>query len=189
MGQVVVFRGAAKERPGQFILVDTERKVRTEVTTDRIAALMKKVTNWAAQQEDQLLRFSAQPEFQVDFNEPSGALDLSSDVWTYRVATVPADQPESLLRYRVFTDWYARLNSMLHNTPPPGPRLQLNEELAKRGIIPVEINRTIANENAQVRAAHLFSWRLSREDRARLEEAQEQLASFEKISNERYMKR
>ena len=38
-----------------------------------------------------------------------------------------------------------------------------------------------------MRAVHLFSWRLSRDDRARLDEAQKQLASYEKVDNKAFI--
>lgn len=187
--QVIVYRAAQAERTGQFILLDLDRRLRTDVPLLRINELLQKVADWAAVQDDPVLRFSARPEFSVDYNEQSGALSLTSEVWTYRVATAPAENASALARYRDFTDWYARLNSMLHNTPPPGPRLRLNEELEQRGRIPVEIHRTIAGVNSEVRAAHLFSLRLSREDRVRLDEVRKALASYEKVDNETYMAR
>lgn len=187
--QTVVYRRGTQERPGRFILLDPTRRLRTDVATDLMGPLLAKVAQWAAEQDDAILRFSAQPEFSLDFDSQTGALTLDSDVWTYRVATTPAQNPSALARYRDFTDWYARLNSMLHNTPPPGPRLKLNEELERRGLIPVEINRTISPSKTAVRAAHLFSWRLSREDRERLDAAQQHLASFKKVDNETYMRK
>ena len=54
--------------------------------------------------------------------------------------------------------------------------------------MPVEIRRTIGgDEKNVVRAAHLFSWRLSRDDRTRLDEAQQQLASFDKVDNKEFL--
>jgi hypothetical protein len=73
---------------------------------------------------------------------------------------------------------------MLHASPPPGPRLALNAALAKHKVVPVEIRRTIAgDEKNVVRAVHEFSWRLSKDDRARLDEAQKKLASYQKVEN------
>ncbi len=185
--QIAVFRPSTSSRPGQFILLDLQSKQRTEVSTKKIAGLMKKLTRWASEQEDSLLKFSAKPVFETTFDEESGELNLTSETWSYKVATVTAEDRQTLARYREFTDWYTRLNTMMHGSPPPGPRLKLNAALQEHGVVPVEIHRTVASQTEEVRATHLFSWRLSREDRARLEEARRHLANFEKVDNEQFL--
>jgi len=185
--QIAVFRPPTSSRPGQFILLDLEAKRRTEVSTDRIAGLMKKLTRWASEHEDPLLKFSAKPEFETSFDRKTGELNLTSEAWSYKVATVTAEDKQTLARYREFTDWYTRLNTMMHGTPPPGPRLKLNAALEEHGVVPVEIHRSVSTHASEVRATHLFSWRLSKADRARLEEARRHLANFEKVDNEDFL--
>lgn len=184
--EIAVFRRPTAARPGQFILLDIERQRRTEISTDRIDRLIKKLTRWASEQEDELLKFSANAEFEETFDEETGRLSLTSPAWNYQVATVPAEKPSALVRYCEFSDWYARLNTMMHGTPPPTPRLKLNEAFERHGIVPVEIHRTISADSTELRATHLFSWRLSREDRTRLDEVSRHLANFEKVENEAF---
>ena len=185
--QIAVFRLPTSARPGQFILLDLNSKRRTEVNTDKIAGLMDKLSNWAQEQDDPMLKFSAAPEFEEQFEVQSGQLTLDSPQWNYTVATVPAEDVETLGQYRQFVDWYTRLNVMLHGAPPPGPRLALNAALEKHGVVPVEIRRTVESHPATLRAAHLFSWRLSREDHAQLEQVRKYLANFEKVDNENFL--
>ncbi|MCA9235886.1 MAG: hypothetical protein KDA44_10475 [Planctomycetales bacterium] len=185
--QVIVYRRGNADRPGQFILLDRTSKRRTDVPVDRMNALMDKVQAWAAANDDALIKFSAAPEFEETFERDFGQLTLTSKEWTYKVATVPAEDAAALIRFRDFTDAYARLNALLYGEMPPGPRLALNEALEKHGVVPVEIRRILGDdEDTQVRAAHLFSWRLSRDDRGRIDEAQRFLANFEKVDNETY---
>lgn len=185
--QVVVYRRGNKDRPGQFILLDTVNKRRTDVPVDRMNALMEKIEKWAAEQDDEMMKFSAKPDFEEAFDGDLGTLTLESAQWTYKAATIAAGDEAALSRYRDFTDSYAKLNALLHGEAPPGPRLALNAALEKHGVVPVEIRRTLGDdEDTLVRAAHLFSWRLSREDRARIDEAQRYLASYEKVDNETY---
>jgi hypothetical protein len=185
--QTAVFRHPTAARPGQFILLDPDGQRRTEISTERIKRLMKKLSRWADQQENELLKFSAKPEFEETFDESTGQLTLSSPVWTYHVATVPAEQATALARFREFSDWYARLNTMMHGTPPPMPRLKLNEALARHGAVPVEIRRTVSEDSTELRATHLFSWRLSREDQTRLDEVRRHLANFDKVENKSFL--
>ena len=185
--QIAVFRSPTSSRPGQFVLLDLDTKERTEVATDRIEALMKKLTRWAQEQDDPLIKFSAKPDFEETFDSESGILTLTGSLWRYQVASVPAENAKSLNRYREFTDWYTRLNTMMHGTPPPGPRLKLNAALEKHGVVPVEIRRTVDSDSTSLRATHLFTWRLSKEDRARLEQARRYLTSFEKVDNKDFL--
>ncbi|NOY30724.1 MAG: hypothetical protein GXP28_11315 [Planctomycetes bacterium] len=185
--QITVFRPPTSSRPGQFILLDLKTKQRTEVSTKRISGLMKKLVRWASEQDDPLLKFAAEPTFEQQFDEASGMLSLESENWQYQVATVPAENATMLARYREFTDWYTRLNTMMHGNPPPGPRLELNAALQTHSVVPVEIHRKVDSQSTKVRATHLFTWRLSREDRARLDQARRYLTSFEKVDNEAFL--
>ncbi len=185
--QITVFRPSTSTRPGQFILLDLQSKQRTEVSTKRISGLMQKLVRWASDQDDPLLKFSADPKFEEQFDEDSGSLSLESENWLYRVATVPAKNANILARYREFTDWYTRLNTMMQGNPPPGPRLALNAALHKHGVVPVEIHRKVDSQSTEVRATHLFTWRLSREDHARLEQARRYLTSFKKVDNQEFI--
>jgi hypothetical protein len=186
--QIFVYREVSDEHPAQFILLDPATQRRTEIDVDRVAKLMEKLTSWAAEQDDKLVKFSAKPAFTESYDAESGSLTLANPEWTYRVATVAADDRAALQRYRTYIDHYTQLTTMLHSAPPPGPRLALNAALFNRGAVPVEIRRTIAGDEKNVaRAEHLFSWRLSRADRNRLDEAQKNLASYTKVENEAFI--
>jgi hypothetical protein len=186
--EIIIYRTAGEDRPAQFILLDLASQRRTDVDVSRVEKLIEKLAQWGANHSDPLIRFSAEPKFDESFDAKSGTLTLSSPKWTYKVATIDAADQECLVRYRDFIDRYTKLSAMLQNAPPPGPRLALNAALGKHGVVPVEIQRTTGGENKNaVRATHLFSWRLSREDRARLDEAQAFLANFQKVDNEQFI--
>lgn len=186
--QVIVYRQGAEGRTGQFILLDTVRERRTDVEVDRVEKLMHKMTEWASEHKDPLLKFAAKPTFEESFDVESGSLTLANKEWTYRTATHKAPDVASLTRYREFTDRYAELSAMMFNSPPPGPRLALNAALAKHGVVPVEIQRSLGgDEKNAVRATHLFTWRLLCEDRTRLDEAQAHLANYKKVDNEQFI--
>jgi hypothetical protein len=188
--QTIIYRAGAEGEPGVFILLDPATQRRTEIEVVRVERLMEKLSGWAAEQDDELLKFSANPKFRESYDEATGSLTLSNPEWTYRVATYKPQPlvPAALDRYRQFTDRYAQLTAMLHASPPPGPRLALNAALANHAVVPTEIQRTIGgDEDNVVRALHTFNWRLSREDRARLDAAQQQLANFQKVENDAFI--
>jgi hypothetical protein len=185
--EIAVFRLPTSSHPGQFILLDLATQQRTEVSTDQINGLMDKLVQWAQAQEDPMLQFSAAPVFEETFAAGSGQLTLNHALWNYTVATVPAENTKTLHQYRQFMDWYTRLNVMMHGTPPPGPRLALNAALEKHAVVPVEIRRTVEGQSASLRSTHLFSWRLSREDRSKLDEVRAHLANFKKVANKDFL--
>ncbi|MBL9164712.1 MAG: hypothetical protein JNL18_18430 [Planctomycetaceae bacterium] len=186
--QIIVYRQGQEGKSGQFILLDTVRERRTDVEVDRVEKLMHKMTDWAAEHKDPLLKFAAKPTFEESFDAETGSLTLANKEWTYRAATIKAEDTAKLNRYREFTDRYAELSAMMFNSPPPGPRLALDAAFARHGVVPVEIKRTLGgDEKNVVKATHMFYWQLSREDRRRLDEAQAHLANFKKVDNEQFI--
>jgi len=144
--QVVVYRTGEEGHGGQFILLDPETQKRTVVEVDRVEKLMTKLNRWAAEHKDPLLKFSADPKFEETFDAEHGSLTLANPEWTYRVATVEAEDEAAVKRYQDFMDRYAALSSMVYNSAPPGPRVALNAALAKHRVVPVEIYRTTGGE-------------------------------------------
>lgn len=185
--QVAVFRKPGGGKPGRFILLDPENRVRTELTTDQLAGAMSKLRTWASKQKDPFLRFAADPEFDESFDRESGKLVLASHEENYNIITIPADEPAALRQYREFLDWYARLNSLLLAGPPPEPRLQVNAALARYQIIPVSVELTRGNEKEPLRAEHEFTWRLSQDDLKRIDDANASLAAYQPVDNETFL--
>jgi hypothetical protein len=186
--QTCVFRKPGGGKPGRFILLDPERRLRTELTTPQLAGAMEKLRTWAAQQKDPFLRFAANPDFEESFEAESGKLVLSSHFESYTVETTPAEEPDALADYREFLDWYTQLNTLMDAGPPPEPRLRLNSALARHRVIPVKVELTRAGEKKPLRAEHDFTWRLSQQDHERIDNANEALASYRKVSNDEFVR-
>jgi hypothetical protein len=186
--QIAVFRKPGGGKPGRFILLDTDRRVRTEFSTDQLAGAMNKLRTWAARQHDPMLRFAANPQFEESFDRETGQLVLASHEESYSIETTTADQPQALAEYREFLDWYTRLNALLSAGPPPEPRLQVNAALARYQIVPVKVELTRAGENQRLRAEHEFTWRLSKEDQERIDDACASLAAYRPVENEEFLR-
>ena len=185
--QTAVFRKASGDKPGRFILLDEKNRVQTEVSTTELEGLMKKLNNWASRQNDPFLQFSAEPKFDETFNRNDGKLILASHLETYTVQTKPTQHQDLLNDYREFLDWYTRLNTMLTGGNPPGPRLQLNDALARRKVVPEKIELKRAGEDPK-RAEHDFTWRLSQDDLQRIDDVRAALSTYQKVDNEEYLK-
>lgn len=185
--QVAIFRQPGGGKPGRFILLDPVRRIRTELSTDQLAGAVDKLTTWASRQKDPFLQFAANPKFDESYSAESGKLVLASHEESYQIATAPAHEPQALGEYREFLDWYARLNTLLVAGPPPGPRLEVNAALARYQVIPVSVELTRPGEKEPLRAEHEFTWRLSKDDLARIDDASASLAAYRPVSNETFL--
>lgn len=163
--------------------------MKTEISTDRIDSAIDKLRGWSRTQRNPLLVFAADPEFEESFDTESGVLTMTSEQMTYSLATLAVDRPEVWRDLRNYFNGYAKLNCILSSSMPPTPRLRVNEVLEKHNVVPLEVNLTLAGaEEPQLRAEHLFTWRLSKDDRARIALVGEQLVSFRDVSNAEFQK-
>jgi hypothetical protein len=182
-----VFRKPGGGKPGRFILLDPEHRIRTELTTDQLAGAMEKLRTWAARQTDPFLQFAAAPQFKESFDSASGKLSLAGFVENYEVDTTKTNHPSGLAEYYEFLDWYTRLGTLLSAGPPPEPRLRLNAALARYHVIPLKVELTRAGEDQPLRAEHEFTWRLSRQDMIRIDGVRKSLASYRAVTNEEFL--
>lgn len=190
--RTTIFRPGAGEKPGRFVLLDTARKVRTEIDADRVASAVDKLRDWASQQDDPFLNFTADPHFEERFDAETGDLRLVSDELSYRLVTIPTDHDDMRLPVRRFLDQFARLETLLDAGLPPEPRLRVNEALFRHKAMPVEVHvvRGPIGEDGgsepDLWADHLTAWVLSKDDRRRIDDAIDRMASFEKVTNEAF---
>jgi hypothetical protein len=185
--QIAVFNKPAGGKPGRFILLDPPHRIKTTLSTDQLSGAMEKLRTWAGRQTDPFLQFAAHPQFKESFESGSGKLVLASYLESYTVTTRRAEHPQALAQYREFLDWYARLNTLLSAGPPPEPRLRLNEALARHKVIPLKVELTRAGEKDAIRAEHQFTWRLSNDDRAQIDEVGTSITSFREVKNEEFL--
>lgn len=186
-------------RRGQFTLLDESRRARATVTTQELLDFSLALETHAAQQRDRLLAFCAAPNFEISENpvEQNGQalteLKLSAKPLVYVVRAQKSPRPEAVKIYRHFADWCARLNATRPNLPP-GARLALNQALAERDLLPLEITRTtfepgaLGEKKMEIRSQHRLNWSLSGEDRKKIERAGDMLATFQAVSYDEYRK-
>jgi len=174
----------------RLVLMDTERHVKTELSLDSILT-------FAAEMKSQLT--DAQRDFLLGEKmttsvDDDGWIKLSNDRVTYRAEGIEPKTREIAVEYQQFADWYARLNAMRRGNLPPFARIQLNADLAGKGLIPKTIERTIVHkqglkQHRQVlRSQHLINWRLSHTDRKLIDRAGTCLATFNTVPLREYIR-
>ncbi len=190
--EVIVFDKAA----AHFTLLDTVRRVRTGVTCRQVTSFTERLQQSAAAADDPFLLFLAAPEFDERFDKASRELTLSSSWMTYRLLLVEAGSRAVTEQYREFSDWYAKLNTVLHpGSKPPFARLLVNAAMAKYGTVAKEVfltltpNKKSPPQRIEVRSRHQFVRRLAQSDRDRVTRTREFMTDFKTVGFGEYRKR
>jgi hypothetical protein len=185
---IVLDKAAAK-----FTLLDTSRQVQTELSTQQVADFIVGLKKKAAANQDQFIRWLAEPGFQEQFDQKSGELTLVGPQMMYATKLAAVPSPEMAEQYREFSDWYVRLNTLLAppGSLPPFPRMVLNQAIAKRQMIPREVERTLkfsATKRNTMRSEHELMTKLNAADLGRVTEAQQAMRKFTMVGFDVYRK-
>jgi hypothetical protein len=142
------------------------------------------------------MQFLADPEFDIQYNDQSGELTLTSSWVTYRVKTMAAGSEAVSRQYRTFSDWYAQLNALLNpGTRPPQARMILNEALDQRGRIPQQVQlelrhgQSLLSKRTSARSEHQLFHRLVESDRDRIAQTDQFLVIFQPVDFAQYQSR
>jgi hypothetical protein len=184
-------------RHGRFTLLDEVRKAKAAVTTQELLDFSLALETHAGQENNRLFAFCAVPKFEIAESpiERNGQtlteLKLSGRPLTYVAQGLPVQRPEAQKAYRQFADWCARLNATRPGNLPPGARLALNQALAERELLPLEITRIIPaagplGKKQELRSEHRVNWTLCGEDHKKIQRAGDMMATFQAISFDEY---
>lgn len=177
--EVIIF----DKSQGRFVLLDLQRRLKTEVTTNQVMAFTEWIKQWSAGHDDGLLRFMANPDL---------ASEQQQEQWVFRsswlVYRVKPQQPADTRvapQFRNFSAWYSRLNTMLNpGARPPFARIIVDEALAAQGLIPSEVELSIRDGKGwwpkwtTIRSQHQLVPYLVESDRDRIRQADQFLSMF-----------
>ena len=178
---------------GRFALMDLERKVKTEVSMDEVLKFTQQLRDWAGGQDDPLLKFCAAPRLDATTGATPQTLKFTGTLLSYEIETQRPPQPEFAARYRDFSDWYARVNTLFRpGLLPPFPRLLVNEHLGREQLVPQRVKLTLApqrsngNREVSVRSEQNFVYGLGQSDVAAINRAAGFLVALPAVSLETY---
>ena len=185
--QVAIFEPAHK----RFTVINGKRQLATEVTQDEIRQFLGLAENEAVKRIEMLteetspasrkalevLRFQFQPDFAPDFDAAKWHLTMTGDQFQYVVDGFQPPSPEVLEQYLHVADWIAQFNSVLHpQSLFPAPRLKLNEQLRKRGMLPLTVElKAETDPSLHLLAQHKWDWSFVKKDRQMIDEWDKQL--------------
>jgi hypothetical protein len=187
--EVVVFE---KDR-NRFVLLDTARRVRAELTTEQVATFTQQLKQKWEVAESPYVKFLLSPKFQEQIDQGSGALTLSSQWMTYRLAMQSTGSDAVATEYREFADWYAQLNAMLNpRSRPPFPRLLVNAVLGQHQAIAREVQltltpkKTLLPQGTTIRTSHQLIPEVAEHDLDRIAQTRQFMKIFKQVSFEQY---
>ncbi len=176
----------------RFVLMDTTRKVKTELIESDLLQVLTALRNASFINDDN--RFFFHPKFEESYDDASGWLELRSPRLVYRTRGKRPAQELALHRYFEFIDQFARLNATDPRRMPPFPRLKLNQSIKKYGFIPDEVEITLYPDAdgtrlpIKMKSTHVVMWELSEQDRERIKSAKRYWMEFEEVPLNEYRK-
>jgi hypothetical protein len=179
---------------GQFKLLDTERKLKSSISTQQLLDKVTKMEEEIAKGNDAFLRAVIKPQFEPkveefqDNGETRVRITLTSKEIVYKVVGTRPEHAGAVHAYRQFGDFFARFNSVRLGGFPAGSRLALDQALAERGLIPIEVERTDITPGGKLerRSRHLINYILSKQDLQKITTAGNHLAEFGHIDFEEH---
>lgn len=169
---------------GRIVLLDPVRKWKSTLTHEEILKFTASLKSHL-DSSNPVFYAAAHPEF-GEATEDGDWVVMQNKYITYRVK---GDKPKTtsiVRRYRDFADWSARLNSMRPGNLPPFARIDANQSIAEKGIIPHEVERIVnpnklGQKKLVVKSRHLTSNILSGTDHKRIEMVGDALTSYEEV--------
>ena len=179
---------------GQFKLLDTERKLRSAISTQLLLEKVDAKEGAIAKGEDSYLRAVIKPKFEtrVEEFEENGEtrvrITLTSKEIIYKVVGARPEHAGAVHAYRQFGDFFSRFNFIRPGGFPPGSRLALDAALAARGLVPIEIERTdvTPGKKLELRSRHLINYILSKQDHQKITTAGNYLTEFKEVDFEKH---
>lgn len=174
----------------RFILLDTDRQVKTEIGEDVLLQFVAELKLLAAKSGGPAVREAAAPEFRAAYDESTKTLTLTGKRLEYvsRASEVPFPSNDAMRDYFNFIDMYTRLNATRKGAMPPHARLELNRALAEHAMFPASIQRTMRSGNPLLgktkvaRSEHTIAWRLVREDQEMIDRAAKNRAEYKDVN-------
>lgn len=181
---------------GRIILLDATHRLKTEVGTAQIVEFITQMKLRAADSEQELLKFLAEPAFKETWDAQDQELTLSSDLMTYKVTPQRAPTPDISNQYHYFSNWYAQLNAMTHAAGlPPFARAKLDDVLVRRELLPKNVELTVSmrsrfgRRDVKLRSEHEIAWKLLGEDERRIADAHAAMAQYRQVPFDEFQQR
>ena len=167
---------------GTFTVLEPTSHVQTQLSRADLVRYTAEILVIAQSAESPaLLKGLASPNFEVEWDADQLKLNLRGSTLTYKVTLATTNETDAAVRYREFADAFARFNSIQRRGLPAVGRLQLNQFVAEKGMLPVAVERTLQIDSKPITSLHKYRWGLAEEDRQRIVEVERWEERFKSV--------
>jgi hypothetical protein len=168
----------------RILLIEPALKLRTVVSTAQLSEAVEQMRLQASQ--GAMSRY-LQPS-RTDEDPDNGQISVAAEGLRYAADYRRPPDSSIALQYASFAKWAAMLNAVHGPRVPPFVRLELNQQLADRGGLPVEIERVSLERGKPSRIIMRMTpnWRLSTDDQQRIRRVGNMLAEYQEVSEAEY---
>ena len=167
------------------------------VSLDEVLRTVAGITTRINDQQPHVVRFAANPIFESQWNTNADhntnadthELTMRSKPLTYVVrsqetSSFAAATEQAAADYREFADWSARISATGRGGLPPMARIQVNDALARKNQLPVNVKvarLTKSNQTATFHSKHVYQWQLNSKDRRAIAEWKSAAANWKAV--------
>lgn len=172
----------------RVLFLDSAREVKTEVALSHLHSFMEGARKEMANSK---MAPALEDANVVRVDEHSGTVVVGQNYFRYEAKPVQPDNPRIARLFAEFANASSCINAWQSpdRSPPSFARMQLNETLASRDLIPGEITRTTISSNGQehvLQSRMHTKWQLADEDKKTAEKFATMVAIYPTIDVEDY---
>lgn len=183
----------------RLTVLSPERNEQMEMSFQAVMLFLERLRDRAAHHPDPSVRFAADPQFDVAYDEAAATYSFSGPWMSYRIRTTSAVDPAICRKFWEVSSWLCRVNTLL--TPgshSPLARLVVNSELAEKGVFPVEVRyyggprnflEWLPGRRLALRTTHQLILEIEPADRERVQQVEDWLRTFPRVNLTDYQSR
>ncbi len=183
----------------RFLIISSATQTQCSVTVDDIASFERMMQSALPKIKDEFIRTCLDPQFEVKQDPETDEWIYDSPKLTYRIKTISEQYEGQAQAYADFANRYAILNVILSpQSMPPLARIFVNNDLAKKRLLPQEIHITLQPKynplsrtkgKETIRTSHNLVKGLGNADMNQIRQAGERYGRYKLVSFEQYQKK
>ncbi len=182
----------------RFLIISSQTKTQCSITLEEVDSFEQMMKDAAEKVKDEFIKSCLKPAFEITQDSKTDEWVYTAPRLVYRIKASAEPAPGMAAAYAEFANKYALLNVILMpQTMPPFARMAVNNDLAKKGLLPEKIEITIQPQikplslnfgKEKIHTTHNFVQGLGDGDLTRIRKAGENFGRFKPVSFDKYQK-
>ena len=183
----------------RFLIISSATQTQCSITVTEMASFERMMKEALPKIKDEFIRTCLDPQFEIKQDPETNEWIYDSPKLTYRIKTIPEQYEGQAQAYADFANRYAILNVILSpQSMPPLARMEVNNDLAKKRLLPEEIHITLqpkykplsmSKGKETIRTTHTIIKGLGNADMNQIRQAGERYGRYKQVSFDQYQKK